>query len=110
MSNLCLQDESPGSPLQFNQLRTAASDTGFAALTHAFISNGCHGRELSRMIVSCVCMQMSSRVVFAKADRGNSTEPYLRRPGRRRGGRGERSLQVGGQKTESVLKIFKVTA
>lgn len=69
ISNLCLRNESPGSPLQLNQLRTAASDTGLAVVTHALISNGCHS-ALSRMIVSRVCMQMSSQVVFAKATEG----------------------------------------
>lgn len=43
LSNLWLQNESPGSPLQLNQLRTVASDTGLMAVTHALISNGCLG-------------------------------------------------------------------
>lgn len=47
-------------------------------------------------------MQMSSQSRVCGGDRGNYTDSYLWRPGRRRGGRGQRSLRGGGGAKDTI--------
>lgn len=66
--NLYLQYESAGSPPPLNQLRSAAADVGLVVVTHAVISNGCHGTVPSPVFACKMSSQMD--VVLAKATEG----------------------------------------